>query len=55
MQHEALSQWQFVVAAYGAGLGATVILLAQSWRAMRKAEARRDSAREASRERGREA
>ena len=46
MQHEALNQWQFVIAAYAVGLGATVALLAQSWLAMRKAEARREMGRE---------
>lgn len=45
MQHEALNQWHFVVAAYAVGLGATVALLAQSWLAMVRAERRRDGAR----------
>lgn len=50
MQYEALNQWQFVIAAYAVGLGATVVLLAQSWLAMRKAEARREQGREKGRE-----
>jgi nitrate reductase gamma subunit len=45
MQHEALNQWHFVVAAYAVGLGGTLALLAQSWLAMRRAERRRDGAR----------
>lgn len=45
MVHESLNQWSFVVAAYGVGLGAAALLVAQSWLAMRKAEARRDAAR----------
>ena len=45
MQHEALNQWHFVIAAYALGLGGTIILVGQSWLAMRKAEARRDTAR----------
>jgi hypothetical protein len=45
MQHEALNQWHFVAAAYAIGLGATMALLAQSWLAMRRAEAQRDRAR----------
>ena len=45
MQHEALNQWQFVAAAYAIGLGGTVVLVVQSWLAMRRAERRRDGAR----------
>jgi hypothetical protein len=43
---EALDQWHFVVAAYSLGVGATLALVAQSWLAMRRAEARRDRSRE---------
>ncbi|MBU3991883.1 MAG: hypothetical protein KKA12_04950 [Alphaproteobacteria bacterium] len=46
MQYEALNQWTFVVAAYAIGVGGTAALLLQSWLAMRRAEARRDHARE---------
>ena len=42
MHHEALNQWQFVVAAYSIGLGGTLALVAQSWLAMRRAERRRE-------------
>jgi len=45
MHHEALNQWQFVAAAYAIGLGGTVVLVVQSWLAMRRAERRRDGAR----------
>ena len=45
MQHEALNQWSFVIAAYAIGLGGTIALVGQSWLAMRKAEAQRDQAR----------
>lgn len=45
MQHEALNQWQFVMAAYTIGLGGTLGLTAWSWFAMRRAEARRDALR----------
>ena len=41
---EALDQMLFVYAAYGVGLGATLLLVAQSWLAMRAAEKRRDAA-----------
>ncbi len=43
---EALNQWNFVIAAYAIGLGATLALLAWSWIAMRRAERRRDRSRE---------
>ena len=46
MTHEALNQWTFVMAAYAVGLGGTVLLVAHSWLAMRKAEARREKGRE---------
>jgi hypothetical protein len=45
MQYEALDHWTFVTAAYAIGLGATAVLLAQSWLAMRRAEKRRDQSR----------
>ena len=47
---EALDQMLFVYAAYGVGLGATLLLVAQSWLAMKRAEARRDRARKGARE-----
>jgi hypothetical protein len=43
---EALDQWHFVIAAYALGIGATLVLVAQSWIAMRMAEARRDRSRD---------
>jgi len=43
---EALDQWTFVVAAYAIAVGGTLAMVAWSWLAMRKAEARRDRARE---------
>jgi hypothetical protein len=46
IQHEALNQWNFVVAAYAIGLAGTALVLAQSWLAMRKAEKRREKGRE---------
>jgi hypothetical protein len=42
---EALDQWHFVFAAYALGIGTTLVLVAQSWIAMRRAEARRDRSR----------
>lgn len=39
---EALDQWDFVMAAYVVGIGALAVLLIWSWRAMRRAELRRD-------------
>jgi hypothetical protein len=43
---EALNQWNFVIAAYVIGVGATLALVAWSWLAMRRAERRRDRSRE---------
>ncbi len=43
---EALNQWNFVIAAYAVGLGATLGLVVWSWLAMRRAERRRDRSRE---------
>jgi hypothetical protein len=42
---EALDPWPFVVAAYAIGIGGTLLLVAWSWIAMRRAERRRDGAR----------
>ena len=42
---EALDQWDFVIAAYLIGGGATLALAAWSWLAMKRAERRRDEAR----------
>ena len=42
---EALDQWDFVIAAYLIGVGATLALVAWSWAAMKRAERRRDEAR----------
>ncbi|MES2492263.1 MAG: hypothetical protein V4579_03165 [Pseudomonadota bacterium] len=52
MQHEALDQWQYVVAAYAIGLGGTIGLVMHSWLSMRKAEARRDNVRRGERPSG---
>ncbi len=37
-----MNLWAFVIAAYAIVLGGTAILLALSWRGMRRAEARAD-------------
>jgi hypothetical protein len=42
---EALDPWPFVIAAYALGVGATLVLVAWSWLAMRRAEKRREKAR----------
>jgi heme exporter protein CcmD len=42
---EQLDQWDFVWLAYGVGLVALVVLIFWAWRAMRRAETRRDAAR----------
>jgi hypothetical protein len=42
---EALDPWPFVIAAYALGIGATLVLVAWSWLAMRRAERRREEAR----------
>jgi hypothetical protein len=34
-----MSQWNFVIAAYGVVIVATLVLILVSWRAMRRAEA----------------
>jgi hypothetical protein len=41
---EALDPWPFVIAAYVIGIGGTLLLVAWSWLAMRRAERRRDGA-----------
>ena len=46
MTREVLDQWQFVVAAYAIGIGGTLLTVAWSWIAMRRAERRRDRSRE---------
>ncbi len=43
---EALDPWNFVIAAYAIGIGGALAMVAWSWLAMRRAEARRDKARE---------
>ena len=42
---EALDQWHFVIAAYALTIGATLVLAAWSWLAMRAAERRRGEGR----------
>ncbi|QZD95781.1 hypothetical protein [Qipengyuania gelatinilytica] len=41
---EALDQWTFVYAAYAIGVAGTLAMIAWSWIAMRRAEARREKA-----------
>lgn len=43
---EGLDHWTFVIAAYAVGVIGTGVLVASSWIAMRRAEARRDRSRE---------
>jgi hypothetical protein len=43
---EGLDHWPFIAAAYALGIGGTLVLVAQSWLAMRKAELRRERSRE---------
>ena len=40
-----MNQWNFVLAAYGVTVLATIVLLIASWRAMRHAEAAADAVR----------
>jgi hypothetical protein len=42
---EALDQWNYVIAAYALGVGATLALVVWSWFSMVRAEARRDKVR----------
>ena len=42
---EALDQWDFVIAAYAIGVGATLALVIWSWLTMKRAEKRREEAR----------
>ena len=42
---EALDPWDFVIAAYAIGVGATLALVIWSWLAMKRAERRREEAR----------
>ena len=44
--HEKLDQWQFVMAALAIGVIGTLLLVGWTLIAMRRAEARRDKARE---------
>ena len=39
-----MSHWPFVLGAYAIALGATLLLLLQSWRSMRRAEAEGEAA-----------
>ncbi len=41
-----LNHWDYVIAAYALGIGATMALVAWSWLAMRRAEKRRERSRE---------
>ncbi|MDP4539094.1 hypothetical protein Q9K01_05605 [Qipengyuania sp. DY56-A-20] len=49
MIREALDQWDFVVAAYAVGVIGVLATVAWAWLAMRRAERRRDHARERTR------
>lgn len=42
---EALDQWNFVIAAYLVGVAGTLAMVAWSWLAMKRAEARREESR----------
>ncbi|WP_168157396.1 hypothetical protein [Erythrobacter sp. QSSC1-22B] len=46
MIREALDQWDFVLAAYAVGVIGIVAMTGWSWLAMRRAERRRDLARD---------
>jgi hypothetical protein len=43
---EALNPWNYVIASYVIGVGATLALTGWTWITMRRAEARRDRSRE---------
>lgn len=42
---EGLDHWPFILASYVLGIGGTLLLVGQSWLAMRRAERRRDKSR----------
>lgn len=42
---EGLDHWPFILASYALGIGGTLLLVGQSWLAMRRAEQRRDKSR----------
>ena len=42
---EVLNEWDFVIAAYAIGIVGTLVMVAWSWIAMRRAEARRERSR----------
>ncbi len=43
---EGLDHWPFIAASFALGIGGTLGLVAQSWLAMCRAEARRDKSRQ---------
>jgi uncharacterized protein YciW len=43
MMREQLDQWDFVILAYAVGIVALTALVVWAWRAMRRAETRRDA------------
>ena len=43
---EGLDHWPFILASYALAIGGTLLLVAQSWLAMKRAEARRERSRE---------
>lgn len=44
--HEALNQWDFVYMAYAVGIVGTLGMAAWSWQDMRRAEKKRDAAKQ---------
>lgn len=42
---EELNQWDFVILAYGVGIVALAVMIVWAWRAMARAEVRRDATR----------
>ncbi len=45
LTREALNQWDFVIAAYGVGIGGTLAMVAWAVMSMKRAEARREETR----------
>jgi hypothetical protein len=43
---EGLDHWPFILASYVLAIGGTLLLVAQSWLAMKQAEARRERSRD---------
>ena len=45
MVREALDHWDFVIAAYGLGIGGTLAMVGWAWWSMRRAERKREESR----------